>query len=399
MNYWNSGTDLRAYLSKRLNSASAELASIDPDYLLAENADVLLTGLVQKHIPEPVRIEWSDVTRSEVQETKTRVHDQFLADRVYDVPASRVRLTFPICGDPEMLKYRASTFTLSPLEGEIKGKYLLLDVIERQLSAEVIKNRIANLRQHVDQRVEWANSDLRQFSSQVDQTLRRAYENRKQRILNDRSVGDALGIPIRATGQRKLPVAAQRKHVSLDTRQKQAKFVPEPELDEATYRDILDQVCSWTRGLERTPGTLAKLAEEELRDLLLAHLNGYWQGAAGGELFNGSGKTDILIRSGDRNVFIAECKVWTGPKAVEEAIDQLLGYLVWRDSKAALIFFIRTKGPGATINKLHTAIEAHCGYVMTKAGGNREKQVDYIFTADDEGRRVALAVIPVVQAG
>ena len=38
------------------------------------------------------------------------------------------------------------------------------------------------------------------------------------------------------------------------------------------------------------------------------------------------GQTDILLREGERNVFIVECKFWKGPKAFGETIDQLLSY-------------------------------------------------------------------------
>lgn len=41
------------------------------------------------------------------------------------------------------------------------------------------------------------------------------------------------------------------------------------------------------------------------------------------ETFNSSGKTDILIRVENRNIFIAECKFWRGPKSFGEAIEQL----------------------------------------------------------------------------
>jgi hypothetical protein len=184
--------------------------------------------------------------------------------------------------------------------------------------------------------------------------------------------------------------------VTLKKRQEQSTFVPEPELGEAIYQDVLDVVRSWATSLERTPSTAAKLHEEELRDLLLGMLNGYWRGAAGGELFNGSGKTDILIREGDRNAFIGECKIWRGPKGIADALDQLLSYLVWRDSKAALVVFIRTADPAATVEKLHAAVEGHPSYVLTKKADNPRSLVEYLFTADAEGRRVALAVVPVV---
>jgi hypothetical protein len=264
------------------------------------------------------------------------------------------------------------------------------------LNADVIRGQIARVRQDVDKRAGWANADLAKFRSTAEQAIRDAYASRKKRILNDRAVEDALGIPVRTSAARRQPVAARRKQVTLQTRRAQSRFVPEPVLDEAIYHDVLDVVRSWGTSLERTPMTTAKLDEEELRDLLLGTLNGYWRGAAGGELFNGSGKTDILIREGDRNAFIAECKIWRGPKGVADAMDQLLGYLVWRDSKAALVVFITRVDPSATIAKLHAAVEAHPSYALTKESSDPSSRVDYIVTADEEGRRVSLAVLPVV---
>ena len=73
-----------------------------------------------------------------------------------------------------------------------------------------------------------------------------------------------------------------------------------------------------------------------------------------------------------------------------------LSYLVWRDSKAALIMFVKTTDPVATIEKLQLAVEEHPSYVMTRHVTNSERRSEYIVTADDEGRRVSLAVIPVI---
>jgi hypothetical protein len=47
--------------------------------------------------------------------------------------------------------------------------------------------------------------------------------------------------------------------------------------------------------------------------------------AATGETFNSKGKSDILIRNGNANLFIAECKVWNGKNKFVESIDQLFG--------------------------------------------------------------------------
>jgi hypothetical protein len=51
--------------------------------------------------------------------------------------------------------------------------------------------------------------------------------------------------------------------------------------------------------LERAPGTSAKMGEEEIRSLLLIGLNSLFEGQAAGEVFNNTGKTDILIHVPD----------------------------------------------------------------------------------------------------
>jgi hypothetical protein len=56
---------------------------------------------------------------------------------------------------------------------------------------------------------------------------------------------------------------------------------------------------------------------------MLVTLNTHYVGRTYAEAFNRAGKTDILIRVHDRNAFIGECKWWHGPKALNEALDQL----------------------------------------------------------------------------
>lgn len=393
---WGSGQRLDNYLRGRLKRALDELAGIDPEIILSENIDVVVASLLDKHMPSEITIDWDGATRTPVTEVSTQVRDQFDRDEIYTVPASKVLVTFPISGTTEMLDYQASKFSVSGNYGKVSHGNVVVEVIERTLKAETIRAQVDRVKQDIGQRAAWANGDLVAFWSTAEQSVRTTLERRKERILSDRAVEDALDIPVRTAATPRPPVPARRAHVSLQERTAQTGFVPEPLLADAIYQDVLQQVRAWATALERTPATAAKLDEEELRDLLLGNLNTYWQGGAGGELFNGNGKTDILIRHGGRNAFIAECKVWHGPKGVIDALDQLLGYLVWRDSKAALVMFIKTKDPSATVEKLHAAVEAHPSHALTKDATDPGSRVDYVITADDESRRVALAVIPVV---
>jgi hypothetical protein len=128
---------------------------------------------------------------------------------------------------------------------------------------------------------------------------------------------------------------------------------------------------------------------------MLVALNSQFEGLAGGEVFNGSGKTDILLRVDDRNAFIAELKIWRGPKSLDDAIDQLLSYLVWRDTKAALIVFIEVKDASKTIETARRTIVGHprCLRELTGAPPDR---FDYAMSSGDEGREIHLAFLPFV---
>ena len=138
--------------------------------------------------------------------------------------------------------------------------------------------------------------------------------------------------------------------------------------------------------IERNPISFASLTEEDIRNHFLLQLNGHYEGGATGETFNSSGKTDILIRAGNRNVFIAECKFWAGPKVFDGAVSQLLGYLSWRDTKAALLIFNKKKDSGAVRRKMHEVMELrgeHRRTVKCEAGGDSQ----YVMVSPKDSNR------------
>ena len=81
-------------------------------------------------------------------------------------------------------------------------------------------------------------------------------------------------------------------------------------------------------------------------------------GGAVGEAFRNNGKTDICIEEKNRAAFVAECKMWTGQKAIADALKQLDSYLTWRDCKTALIYFVRKKDFLAILQTAEEALRA-----------------------------------------
>jgi hypothetical protein len=115
-------------------------------------------------------------------------------------------------------------------------------------------------------------------------------------------------------------------------------------------------------------------------------------GGASGETFNRKGKTDILVREKDKNLFIGECKIWNDAERISEAVDQLLGYLTWRDTKAALVVFVKRKSIDSPLKTIMDTVEAHrCMKRITEKGEDRQR---FVFgKPEDIGREIILTVM------
>jgi hypothetical protein len=125
-----------------------------------------------------------------------------------------------------------------------------------------------------------------------------------------------------------------------------------PTLDESTYRDILQTLNGAGKNIEKYPSQYIGKDEESLRDTFLLALEARYDFQASGESFNKQGKTDILIKHEQQNLFIGECKFWGGAKKLGETIDQILRYVTWRDSKAAILFFVNGKEMAAPLKAI-----------------------------------------------
>jgi len=172
-----------------------------------------------------------------------------------------------------------------------------------------------------------------------------------------------------------------------------APFKPEPTLPESEYEHILSIITNMVAVMERSPKSFATMKEENLRDHFLVQLNAQYEGQATGETFNGEGKTDILIRVEGKNIFIAECKFWDGPASLTDAIDQLLGYASWRDTKTAILVFNRERQFSTVIAKIPDVLKGHPAF-KRDLGQQGESRFRYVLKhRDDPNRELILTVM------
>lgn len=154
------------------------------------------------------------------------------------------------------------------------------------------------------------------------------------------TVANMFEVPVKKSAYAETHVPLQRKIVPIAHEYKKEDVYS---ISDANYTDILATIKHMGSTYERTPGSYAAMKEEDLRNTLLAALNGTYLGGAVGEAFRNNGKTDICIEEKNRAAFVAECKMWTGQKSIADALKQLDSYLTWRDCKTALIYFVKRK--------------------------------------------------------
>jgi hypothetical protein len=146
------------------------------------------------------------------------------------------------------------------------------------------------------------------------------------------------------------------------------------------------------RVMELSPHAFFEMGEDGLRSHFLVQLNGAFQGQATSETFNFQGKTDILIRVGGKNVFVVECKFWTGKGAFRRTIDQLLSYLSWRDTKAAALVFNRTVAFSKVLKEIAESAPKH-EHFKRDLGKTGESTFRYVFGQPKDGNREVMLTV------
>jgi hypothetical protein len=240
--------------------------------------------------------------------------------------------------------------------------------------------------------VKAANEMIEEHQADLESTISSIIKERRVRVVALRSAAANLSIPLRATAKPTIavPISARLLTVA-QVEQSRASGVPEPALAEGIAGDLIYMITSFGRALERLPKTADRLAgedEEGIRDILLFILNANYGGLATGETFIGAGKSDILLRWRDKDAFIAECKFWHGESKFKLAIDQLLSYTVWRDTRIALILFIRDRADiSAIVNKAIASVKRHERYLSTATTSEADESPEFLLASTSDDRR------------
>jgi len=312
----------------------------------------------------------------------------------YTVQGTILQLSIPFKGDRDFFEIQPSTHNFNAPRARVSNNTVVVGYSAVELNAEQAKAELNRSIDSIEQYLAWLRQSTEPFNQKISGIARAAIEARKAKVLKDRNSVAALGFNLkpRPDAPKTFVAPITRKPIAVRTQKAVAPFKPEPVLEDDTYNQILKIIDGMAHVMERSPSAFAKMGEEDLRQHFLVQLNGQFEGAASGETFNFTGKTDVLIRVQDRNIFIAECKFWTGEKAFLDTVTQLLGYLSWRDTKAAVVIFNRNVDFSGMLKSMETAISKH---ENLKRGPNKESETRFrcVFGNPSDGNREIIVTV------
>jgi hypothetical protein len=378
-----------------------EIDTAEQNYATNVDEEEWVAYLVSTLRVEPLRLHTDRREFEDLGERKVDVRNlpgRLIRDpsRPALVDGYAVRLTVPFDGEPELLQLNPNLFGGTMPVAGVEGSRIYViyewptDVPRPDLDgmADRLVARMETFLTKANDLVETLNGDL-------DRLAREAIQRRRERLRETESQLSTLRTPIRRRGDAPTTYAApgiRRRPAPAPPSTPTAATVSEPVLIDGFYEHIVSVVRAWGTAIERTPAPYREAEEETLRDALLPMLNSHYEGGATGETFNLNGKTDVLIRAEDRTVFIAECKWWSGLKALGEALDQLFSYTTWRDTKLALLFFVKNKDITGVIEKARELLGADGRFIAWADAGDDHDLRCLMNWPDDAGITATLQV-------
>jgi len=235
------------------------------------------------------------------------------------------------------------------------------------LGEDGIANEVNSKSQRMIDSLNQKNSSMELGNANLLRGIKETISKRKQKLVSDKEklsvLTQKIKIPLKQKNipetNNKIRVDAKKfVHVVRPT----PKLPEEYTLEESILLDILNYVDYQCKTFEKTPSSYKQLGEEQLRDIILSALNGIFEGDATGETFVKKGKTDIHLKIEKGEILIFECKNWGGEKIYLKTIDQLIGYVTWRQNYGVIIMFNKKKNFSKILDQIPATIQKHSCY-------------------------------------
>lgn len=295
-----------------------------------------------------------DLAEQKVKRHNTFYHMDSHEQEYYTVDGYCITFKIYYGGSPDLFRLQPSTYIMKTFRpasfSEPKGDKCGYFSIELTYSKNELENKDdvqayiksafdSNLKDY-RRMIEYVNNDATFFNSSILTFVESLLIARKEKASVFASLSKKLEIPLKLSVDAPNIQPIPLKRVSHKP-PKKPTTKPQPadySISDDDYRNINNIIYMNGTSMEHTARTYFRNNEEELRDHLIATLNTHYENVTG-ETFRKIGKTDILIEFENRAAFVGECKIWHGVKKFEEAVQQLLNYSTWKDTKCSIVIF------------------------------------------------------------
>ena len=390
------------YFAQKLHNIEAEIKKLDYEYIVNVNQEEYINMLVVKNT----------VSFEIYYDTERRIFDgkQEKQEEIEEYPGYyghrimhryteyKFRLRYKYTGDIDVLRIRPNCFTFStsynPMTIDVFGDELSISFSSRDNDSQIIEKQISEIKKNAFRNLDkpdGAKWHINLFNEQLPQEIKKIFERVKAEKAKEHRMLVELGIDNLDSTTIEVPILKRITPIPRLLENKKVSY----QIKDDVYKDILKHIYILCKGYEQHESIYKGKHEESLRDLIVPSLNSAFIGAnSSAETFNRKGKTDIITKAPDNSsIFIAECKVWRGEKVFMEAIDQLLGYVTWRDTRTAIILFVKKGEISDVIEKARSAMTKHPCYVIDK-GQTNESSFSYTYHINgDNQSHIALELM------
>jgi hypothetical protein len=398
------GNELSQYLLQNTQRVRNRIEQEKENYILNVSETSYIEFLSQEHQVEGLTIFFDNVSVSSREEhiPADQFPSGFYVRQGKSYPRQVVTYHIPYTGNRSLFRFRPSQSIGWTTKVLVTDDEIRMDAVvfyDGEEGATRVKSQMDYHIGAMTQQYSFIVEEIERYNQGLLEVISELFHGRKDRVLKQRNVLASLGVPVKTrtdvSSTFAIPTPNVRKTINIIPVVAEQGFVPEPTLAQEVYEDILRAVYDVGRLMERSPTIYQGKGEEALRDLCLMFLEPRFEGSATGETFNKSGKTDILIRFQNANVFIAECKFWGGVELYLKTISQLLKYLTWRDSKAAVILFVKNREFSSVIAKVREETLRHAEFLGFAGQGDQDGTwLNYRFhLPGDTNREVRLAIL------
>lgn len=378
------------FFRARFASVKTEIAQKSDEYLLSVNFQEFTDYVMNRYGIAPIIID-TERERNIEKFRKNHIIRNSLGEEK-QLESLFVRINIPILKNEdarEIFEFIPSSYSTSLPKIIVREGWIST---ETPASENGVERVMVELLSDIETRNKDIEQGNRELKLKIEGFIRERIANLEQEQELLESISKKISIPLKqkADIDSVVPTAIKYSQAIKSITPPQPNPPKEYILEREKFNAILNLIDNSCRMFERTPQTFSKLEEEELRNVILSHLNSIFDGNAVGEAFSKKGKTDVYLPVNKGAVFIAECKYWKGMKTLEGAVKQILGYLTWRNSFGVLILFSNRKNFSDVLSTIDENIPTLKSYAKgkEKIAENHHKAHHYL--PEDDKKQVEL---------